>query len=100
MNHPTIPSWIILLLLAGASILPVAVCVVLVLSALLGAMGDAAGAQVLVYVGWAAGGLWGVCLTALVFVLALRALFGSGDRNESPHEGRLRRPGDPDAGAP
>ncbi len=100
MNHPPIPPWIILLLLAGASILPVAVCLVLVLSALLGAMGDANGAQVLVYVGWAIGGLWGVCLTALVFALALRTLFGPEDRQDSPHEGRLRRPDDPDSKSP
>lgn len=100
MNRLPIPPWIILLLLAGASILPVAVCLVLVLSALLSAMGDATGAQVLVYVSWALGGFWGICLTTLVFALALRTLFASEDWNDSPQEGRLRRPGDPDAGAP
>lgn len=86
MSHQSIPRWTVLLLLAGSSILPVTVCVVLALSALLGAMGDGTGAQVLVYVGWAMGGLWCVCLTALLFVLALRALLEPEVRRESLFE--------------
>ncbi len=74
MNLGPIPRGIVFLLLAGALVLPIAVCVVLVLSALLGAMGDATGAQVLVYVSWALGAVWFASLIVLVIVLAVQSL--------------------------
>ncbi len=74
MNPGPIPRGIVLFLLGGALVLPVTVCVVLVLSALLGAMGDAVGAQVLVYTSWAVGALWCVSLIALLLVLAVQSL--------------------------
>ncbi len=81
MSPGPIPRGITLLLLAGALVLPVAICVVLVLSALLGAMGDAMGAAVLTYVSWAIGALWCTSLVALVLVLAIQSLC----QREQPH---------------
>ena len=95
MSYRSIPRWIILSLLGGATILPVMACVVLVLSALLGAMGDATGARVLVYVGWAVGVLWCVSLIALVFVLALHALFEPEDRSERLSDEKRNWPDEP-----
>ncbi|MDZ7617380.1 MAG: hypothetical protein U1E05_10265 [Patescibacteria group bacterium] len=96
MSYRSTPRWIILLLLAGASILPATACVVLLLSALLGAMGDAAGAHVLVYVGWAVGVLWCVSLVSLVFALAVRALLAPEDGLERSSAERSRGQKEPD----
>ncbi len=97
MNHPLIPRWIILLLLAAAAVLPVAVCVVLALATLLGAMGDALGAQVLVYTSWAIGTLWCVGMVTLLLALAVRSLGESGNRREPPRETPYEGLEEPDA---
>lgn len=97
MSHRSVPRMIILLLLAGVSILPATICVVLVLAALLGAMGDGAGAQVLVYVGWAIGVMWCVSLIGLVLALALQTLLEP-EAPEQPPAGRKKEPlEEPDA---
>jgi len=65
-----------------AVLLPVAVCVLLALGALLGAMGDAAGSRVVGYVAWAAGAVWLIDLAGLVVLLALRALLDGLQRDD------------------
>lgn len=74
MSQAPIPRGLLFLLLAGTLVLPMAVCVVLLLSALLGAMGDAAGAQVLVYIGWAIGAIWSISVIGLIVALAIQSL--------------------------
>lgn len=61
-------------LLVVALVLPIALAVLLGVSALLGAMGDALGARVLGWIGLALGVVWMVDLVCLVIVQAWGAL--------------------------
>ncbi len=76
MNRPLIPARIVLLLVVGAVLLPIALCVVFGVAALLAQMGDAAGAAVLYRVALAGGTLWGIDLICLVLTLAIASLGG------------------------
>jgi hypothetical protein len=76
MNRPMIPDRIVLLLTAVAVLLPVALCVVLGVAALLAQMGDAAGGAVLYRIALAGGILWGIDLIFLVLALAIGSLRG------------------------
>ncbi len=80
--------------LLGVSILlPIAVCVTLGLASLLGAMGDAMGARVLVYVGWALGASWVVSLIMLILVAAGRALRENDDDQPAAEKAASDDPG-------
>jgi len=74
MHQPLITQRLTLLLLAATIVLPVAICVVLGVAALLNAMGDAVGGAALRGVALGCGILWAVDLICLVLVLAIRAL--------------------------
>jgi len=76
MNRPMIPDRIVLSLIAVAVLLPVALCVVLGVAALLVQMGDAAGGAVLYRIALAGGILWVIDLIFLVLALAIGSLRG------------------------
>ena len=80
MPRPTIPYRAVLALLAATVLLPITICVVLGVAALLAAMGDSLGGAVLQQVALAGGILWAVDLICLILVLAINA---AKDRDES-----------------
>jgi len=96
MTYRSTSRGILLFLLGGAAILPASACGVLVLSALLRAMGDSTGAQVLVYASWGIGVLWCISLIALVFLLAIRVLVEAEVRKHPSRADREHWREDPD----
>ena len=74
MSQKLVPRGIILFLLAGVLMLPIAAAVVLAVSSLLTAMGDTIGGYVLRYIALGGGVLWVVDLTCLVLVQGLNSL--------------------------
>jgi len=66
-----VPRGLLLFLMVAAVGLPVAVVVCLALSALLGAMGDAVGRNILWYAAWTGGALWAADLVLLLLTLGL-----------------------------
>jgi hypothetical protein len=80
MPRPTIPHRAVLALLAATVLLPITICVILGVAALLAAMGDSLGGAVLQRVALAGGILWAIDLICLVLVLAINAVKA---RNES-----------------
>ena len=82
MSQKPVPRWAVMLLVAGALILPITIGVVLAVSALLVAMDDTPGGKVLYYVAWGCGILWTVDLISLVVVHGLNAL---SDTDEPPN---------------
>jgi hypothetical protein len=79
---PLLPSRrIILPLLLTAILLPIAVCVVIGVAALLGGMGDSVGEGALHWVALIGGILWIIDLICLVLLLAVAAMCGP-DRPE------------------
>ena len=80
MNQKPIPPRGVAVLAGAAVALPVAICVVLAVSALLGAMNDTTGGRVLIYVSWAFGVAWVIDLICLVVILAVNSL-SDGDSN-------------------
>ena len=83
MNYKLVPRKIVLLLVAAAIVLPIVVCVVLAVSALLAAMNDTTGGDVLRYIAWACGILWGVDLICLVLALGFSVLTDSDETEDS-----------------
>jgi hypothetical protein len=81
MHHPLIPSRLLVGLILAGIFLPIALCVVLGVAALLIQMGDAEGGAVLYRIALAGGILWIMDLVCLVLVLAVNS---------------LRRPDEPD----
>ncbi len=79
MSRPMISDRVVLSLLAIAILLPVALCVVLGVAALLAQMGDAAGGAVLYRIALAGGIVWIIDLILLVLALAIRSLRGPGE---------------------
>lgn len=77
---------VILGLIVAAVGLPIVVCVLVGLSYLLAAMGDAAGAQCVGRFGLAAGVLWVIDLIALLLAVAINSL-------DRPEDRRVRGPG-------
>jgi hypothetical protein len=67
-------SQLLLPLIVAALVLPMTICVVLGLAALLTAMSDTVGAAVLRYVALAGGIVWILVLVVLVLVQAIQAL--------------------------
>jgi type VI protein secretion system component VasK len=74
MNRPLIPQRIVLSLVVVAVLLPIALCVVLGVGALLTQMGDTAGGTVLARIALAGGILWAVNLICLLLTLAIGSL--------------------------
>jgi len=82
MSRKLTPRWVMMLLVAAVLILPIAIAVILSVSALLGAMGDTTGSCVLRYIGWGCGILWVIGLISLVLVQGLESLVGSDEADE------------------
>ena len=76
MHQPPIPQRYVLALIVATILLPIVLCVVLGVAALLDAMGDSAGGLVLHRVALFGGILWVVDLICLVLVLAIGTLRG------------------------
>ena len=76
MHRPLIPHWIVLALVATTLLLPITICVVFGVAALLDAMGDSAGGAVLYRIALGCGILWVIDLICLVVVLAIGTLRG------------------------
>jgi len=76
MPHPLIPHRIVLALVTAAIFLPITICVVLGVGALLEGMGDIIGGAVLHRIALGCGILWGIDLICLILVLALGTLRG------------------------
>lgn len=83
MNFRRILSW----LLGGALFLPIAIVLILGLSRLLAAVGDADGARLLDRMALLAGILWALTLIGLPIVLALQSLAVQPPRDEDELEG-------------
>lgn len=83
MNQPPIPRQMIALAIAGAVVLPIAICLCLAVASLLSAMGDASGSCALRWVGLACGIIWALDLIILVIALAVNAL-AEPDDSDSP----------------
>ena len=76
MHRPLIPDRVVLSLIVIAVLLPVTLCVVLGVAALLNQMADAAGGAVLHRIALAGGILWVIDLICLILALAIRSLRG------------------------
>lgn len=74
MQQPLIPQRLVLVLLAAAILVPITVCVLLSVAALLNAMGDNTGGVVLQRIALAGGVVWAVDLICLVLALAANAV--------------------------
>lgn len=74
MSQKLVPPRIITWLIAGAAVLPIAICVILGVAALLGEMGDPPEGSPLKWVALGVGILWVVDLICLVLALGLNAL--------------------------
>ena len=76
MHKPLIPHRVVLALVAIAVVLPITICVVVGVAALLNAMGDVAGGGMLHRTVLGFGILWAVDLICLLLVLAIGTLRG------------------------
>ncbi len=76
MQQPLIPHRAVLSLLATAILLPIVICVIFGVAALLQAMGDAVGGAVLYRIALGCGILWGIDLICLILVQSIRSLQG------------------------
>jgi hypothetical protein len=79
MHRPSIPRHIIGLAVAVAVIIPIAICLVLGVAALLSAMGDASGGGVLRWIVLGFGILWALDLVLLILGLSVNVLSDSDD---------------------
>ena len=84
MHHSPIPSRPVVAILLAGILLPIALCVVLGVAALLARMGDSAGGAVLYRIALAGGILWVLDLICLVLVLAIDSLRGPDEPDETP----------------
>ena len=83
MNKNPAFRYVLVALLTIALLLPIAICVMVAMAALLGSMGDAAGSAVLRYVALGFGILWVINLIVLVIANAVRLLPNDDDGNDS-----------------
>ncbi len=83
MSQKPVPRWLLLLLAAGAVLLPIVIAVLWGVSALLIAMGDSSGGGVVKCVALAAGILWVVDLVCLVLAQTLNSLGGPDEPTDS-----------------
>jgi hypothetical protein len=84
MNHPLIPSRILVALLLAGILLPITLCVIWGVATLLVQMGDSAGGIVLYRIALGGGILWVVDLILLVLALAIGSLHGPDEPDETP----------------
>jgi hypothetical protein len=82
MHRPIIPQPVVLGLITTAILLPIIICVVIGVAALLGAMGDSLGGAVLYRIALGCGVLWVVDLICLLVVVAIEALGNRDEPNE------------------
>lgn len=82
MNRPPIPRHFIALAIAGAIILPIAICLILAVASLLTAMGDTTGGGAMKWIGLSCGIVWALDLILLVLALGVNAL-GKSDDSDS-----------------
>ena len=76
MHPPLVPQRIVLVLTVLAVVLPIIVCVVIGVAALLDGMGDFAGGAMLHRIALFGGILWAIGLIGLLLVLAIGSLRG------------------------
>jgi hypothetical protein len=76
MQQPLIPHRVVLVLISSAILLPITICVVFGVAALLEKMGDTSGGAVLHRIALAFGILWAIDLICLVLVQAIGTLKG------------------------
>jgi hypothetical protein len=81
---PQILTRSLVVLIVAAVVLPVAICVVAGVAALLTQMGDVAGGAVLNRIALAGGILWTIDLIGLVLVLGIAALLKPHEPDETP----------------
>ncbi len=74
MGQRLVPASVVLLLLVGALMLPVAISILFGLGRLLDAMGDSTGGTVLGWIALAAGILWSLDLVCLILVQTVNSL--------------------------
>jgi uncharacterized membrane protein len=79
MSRKSVSSLVLLALTVAGLALPIMICIVLALAALLPVMGDIKGGAVLYYVALAGGVVWILVVVGLVFVQAIRGLGRSDD---------------------
>ncbi len=79
MSRKPVSSKVLLALLVAGLALPIMICVVLALAALLAATGDDLGGKILRYVALAGGAVWIVVLIGLIVVQAIDILGRSDD---------------------
>lgn len=84
MREKIVPRVIVLLLLVGALILPVAISLLFGLAKLLRAMDDSPGAAALDWISLAAGVLWVLDLVALIVIQTIESLLADDSHNEPP----------------
>ncbi len=82
MHQPLIPHRVVLALLTVAILMPIVICVVVGVAALLGGMGDIAGGAALHRVAMGGGILWVIDLICLLLVLAMGTLHGPDEPEE------------------
>ena len=82
MPPPLIPHRFVVALIAVTLLLPITICVVFGVSALLESMGDSAGGAVLHRIALGCGILWAIDLICLVLVLAIGTLRGPDEPGE------------------
>jgi hypothetical protein len=76
MHQPLISPRIVIALIASAIVLPITICVLFAVAALLEAMGDSPGGAALHWVALGGGILWSIDLICLVLVLGVGSLRG------------------------
>ena len=84
MHHPSILSRLLTPLILAGVLLPITLCVILGVAALLAQMGDSAGGAVLNRIALAGGILWVIDLICLVLILAIDSLRGPDRSDETP----------------
>jgi hypothetical protein len=82
MQNPIIPHRFVLTLIVATILLPIAICVVLGVAALLEAMGDSLGGATLQRIALAGGIFWIIDLICLLLVLAIASLRGPDEPDE------------------
>ena len=81
MQQPLVPQRFVVALVAAAILLPITICVVVGVAALLVGMGDQWGGAVLLRIALAGGILWIIDLVCLVLLLAIGTLRGPDERD-------------------
>ena len=79
MDRPPIPRHSIALAIAGAIILPIAICLILAVASLLSTMGDSVGGGAMRWVALGCGIIWALVLILLVLALGVNAVSAADD---------------------